>query len=166
MAISLLSTDPINCEKCDYEASDMYDLDAHTWDDESIECNLCDQTFEKDNDLLEHKKESHNASIFQSTSIQKTALQCMCCKESFVSKRELVEHKKTKHLERVSACWKFTNGQCDFGNEKCWFDHSNASKSEIKCNFGCSEFLKHKKTTSPKICTTVQKCYNWNLQLH
>ena len=44
----------------------MHDLDAHTWDvhDESIECNLCDQTFEKDNDLLEHKKESHNLSEY------------------------------------------------------------------------------------------------------
>ena len=32
MNISLLSTDPRNCEKCGYEAESMYDLDAHTWD--------------------------------------------------------------------------------------------------------------------------------------
>ena len=45
----------------------MYDLDAHTWDvhDESIECNLCDQTFEKDTDLLEHKKESHRVQLYR-----------------------------------------------------------------------------------------------------
>ena len=61
----------------------MYDLDAHTWDihDESIECNFCDQTFENDNDLLEHKKESHNISIYNGTSKQKTGLQCMFCKD-------------------------------------------------------------------------------------
>ena len=144
----------------------MYDLDAHTWDihDESFECNFFDQTFEKNDDLLEHKKESHNASIIQGTSKQKTGLQCMFCKESFVSKRELMEHMKTKHPERVSACWKFTNEECDFGNEKCWFNYSNASKSEIKCKFceqnfsNQSEFLKHRKQHHLKF---VPQCRNF-----
>ena len=60
MDISLISTDPRSCEKCGYEAEDMYDLDAHTWsehdDDESndelsereinsIKCNFCEETF-------------------------------------------------------------------------------------------------------------------------
>ena len=30
MDISLLSTDPRNCEKCGYKAENMYVLDAHT----------------------------------------------------------------------------------------------------------------------------------------
>ena len=49
MDISLLSTDPRNCDQCGYEAENMYVLDAHTWEmhDDSIMCNLCDNTFEK-----------------------------------------------------------------------------------------------------------------------
>ena len=45
------STDPRNCNKCDYEAEDKYDLDAHTYHDheeemESIGCNSCEKTFQ------------------------------------------------------------------------------------------------------------------------
>ena len=40
------------CIKCNYEAEDMYDLDAHTWsehdleDDNNFKCNFCDDVFE------------------------------------------------------------------------------------------------------------------------
>ena len=61
MDISLLSTDPRSCEICGFESEDMYDLDAHTWDvhDDSIACNLCDNTFENKRDLNRHKQEEH-----------------------------------------------------------------------------------------------------------
>ena len=61
MNISLLSTDPRNCEICGYEAESMYVLDAHTWElhDDAVECNFCENTFENESDLLKHKKEEH-----------------------------------------------------------------------------------------------------------
>ena len=81
---------------------------------------------------------------------QKHGLQCKFCEECFESKRELMEHRKKEHTERVSVCWKFTSGQCEYGIEKCWFNHGT-ERSETKCNFceqtfpNMSEFLTHRK---------------------
>ena len=150
MDISLLSTDPRNCEQCDFEAEDMYDLDAHTWDD-SIACDLCDNTYENKCDLMRHIKEEHTQ---KGETKQKYGLQCKFCEECFESKRELMEHSKKEHTERVSVCWKFTSGQCEYGIEKCWFNHISTERCETKCNFceqifpNQSEFLTHRKIYS------------------
>ena len=58
MEISLLSTDPRNCEKWGYKAESLYDLDAHTWEihDHFITCNFCENTFDNKGDLMEQKK--------------------------------------------------------------------------------------------------------------
>ena len=64
-------------------------------------------------------------------------------------------HRKKEHSERVSVCWKFTRGKCDYGNEIFWFNQS-AAKCEIKCNF-CEqifpnqcEFFMHRKSYHKK----------------
>ena len=52
MDISMDSQNPRNCEKCESEAEDLYDFDAHTCEihmstaeDESFTCNFWDNTF-------------------------------------------------------------------------------------------------------------------------
>ena len=68
MDISLSSQDPRNCELCEYEAENMYDFDAHTWElhmssaedgPNHIPCTFCDETFENNRDLMNHKKKEH-----------------------------------------------------------------------------------------------------------
>ena len=62
MNISLNITDPRNCEKCGFEAEDLYQYDAHTWevhDEDSLECKFCDEAFENKGDLMSHNKEEH-----------------------------------------------------------------------------------------------------------
>ena len=96
---------PRNCDKCSYEAEDLYDFDAHRWSEhisysedspDSIVCSFCDQIFER--------------------------------------KGELMRHKKNEHEENVKTCWKFTAGNCTFGDDKCWFMHNREIKStEYKC---------------------------------
>ena len=107
MDISLLSTDPRNCEVCDFEAEDFYDLDAHTWDD-SVACDSCDNTYENKCDLMRHMKEEHT----QKGEIkQKHGLKCKFCEECFESKRELMEHRKKEHTERVREAFNKKNGK-------------------------------------------------------
>ena len=46
-----------------------------------------------------------------------------------------MEHKKKDHLEKVSLCWKYSSGTCEFGDLNCWFSHSESS---FKCKM-CDE---------------------------
>ena len=52
-----------------------------------------------------------------------TSLQCQHCDRKFSTLRDLMTHKKMKHIENVSLCWHFSNGECLFGEETCWFKH-------------------------------------------
>ena len=67
-----LSIGPRFCRKCDYQAEDGYDLDAHFWgehddtDNETINCKFCDEVFESLNDLMKHMKTNHRENIFGS----------------------------------------------------------------------------------------------------
>ena len=73
-SVSVQTDEIILCHKCDYEAEDRYELDAHTWsahDDESMEvhdyggeihkvdnyaddfkCNFCDNNFKTKRDMM------------------------------------------------------------------------------------------------------------------
>ena len=76
---------------------------------------------------------------------------------------QLMEHRKKNHTESVQLCWNFSSGKCGYGDDKCWFLHCKASKSEMKCNFcdktfaSQSEFLTHRKRYHKQI---VQPCRN------
>ena len=62
----MISTDPRNCEKCGFEAEDLYQYDAHTWevhDEDSLECKFCDEAFENKGDLMSHNKEEHKENL-------------------------------------------------------------------------------------------------------
>ena len=70
-----------------------------------------------------------------------------------------MKHKKNQHIDKVSTCWGFIHGTCDFGDEKCWFKHSEQER--IKCNMwddiftSKPEFHKHKKQMQRSL---VEKC--------
>ena len=65
-----------------------------------------------------------------------------------------MKHKKRKHLEKVTGCWKFEAGICDFDDQSCWFSHCLKQKDDLKmlkCRTCDKEFktlsdcLQHKK---------------------
>ena len=144
--VSLLSTDPRNCFQCGFEAEDMYQFDAHTWD-------------EHDDDA---SNEEPGEKALNETK-QNSSHPCNLCDDKFEFKSLLMEHKKKEHTESVKECWNFSSGKCGYGEVKCWFLHSNTSKSEMICNicekhFPCqSEYLTHRKKYHKQI---VPRCRN------
>ena len=119
------------CTVCNYEAEDMYDLDAHTWSEHD------------DSDESDHHKF------------------CKFCNFDSEHKRDLMLHIKNEHVDKVSICWHFSVGNCPFGDESCWFIHRNDKEykcnlcEQIYTNQ--SDYLKHKKTMHEHI---VKQCKN------
>ena len=65
-SVSTQTDEIILCQKCDYEAEDKYELDAHTWElhdseanEDIVTCWYCDDDFETKLDLMKHKKREH-----------------------------------------------------------------------------------------------------------
>jgi hypothetical protein len=65
---------PRNCEKFNYAAEDMYNLDAHTWTEHEessysegggkfSSCNLCEEVLQTKGDLMKHKKDEDNEKV-------------------------------------------------------------------------------------------------------
>ena len=74
-----------------------------------------------------------------------------------------MKHTKKDHSTFVSICWKNQAGDCEFGNNSCWFAHEKTTNEKIICNncdstFKCRpEYLKHRKQ---RHLEKVPKCTN------
>ena len=88
-----MSEGPRHCDKCDYEAEDGYDLDAHGW--------------------TEHEEDASELDV-HTTKCVGEALQFNFCDKTFQTLKNLM-HKKQDHLENVAACWNFSYGNCELG---------------------------------------------------
>ena len=62
-----------------------------------------------------------------------------------------MQHKKIQHSEKVAQCWKFSAGNCEYEDKKCWFNHTIKETQDIECvlsgkGFGTqSDFYSHRK---------------------
>ena len=48
---------------------------------------------------------------------------CKACEEVFKVKSEFMKHRRHEHVESVPLCRDASNGSCQFGKVKCWFNH-------------------------------------------
>ena len=127
------------CNECKCPAEDIYDLGEHMFEIHSSR----------------YEGEGHYKESGSTDSMQSDGFTCNFCEEKFVKHGGLMNHKKTKHRDKVAICWKFSAGNCSFGDAYCWFLHSEYEESctspEWKCNFCDNEFrcqselLRHKK---------------------
>ena len=81
-----------------------------------------------------------------------------------------MQHSKKQHTEQVSVCWKFLDGNCDFGNDFCWFLHDTSTEKmsiKSKCKVCDSTYnsraalMKHKKYNHAEMvpdCKNMIKC--------
>ena len=65
-SVSIQTEEIILCHKCDFEAEDKYELDAHTWElhdteasEDIVTCWYCGDDFETKSDLMKHRKREH-----------------------------------------------------------------------------------------------------------
>ena len=156
MDISTESQGARYCVICDYEAEDMYDLEAHHWS-EHEEVDEVDHT---------RRKSSETFLAYQKPKYEQRSIGCNLCDDKFETRDNLMKHKKINHNEKVAACWNFSSGYCEFGEETCWFNHSKditSKPAEFKCNL-CGKdflarpsFLEHRKNEHKQV---VKKCNN------
>ena len=145
-----LSLGPRFCRKCDYQAEDGYDLDAHFWgehddaENETIYCKFCDEIFVSLHDLMKHKKTNHREKVslcdnfsngsciygdencwflHENETEKIKEFKCNFCKKEFYKTSDFLKHRKIEHEQLVPACNRFKDGKCIFGADKCWFQH-------------------------------------------
>ena len=156
----------ICCILCIYVATCEEQLTWHMGKDHDKEtnyfdtdfpCDICGKWCRSEADQAHHMRK-HEAIKTEQT------ISCNFCSKTFESKRDMMTHKKSEHTEKVSACWDFASGNCNLGNDVCWFNHCEGlRKSEFKCNV-CKQLfdnhnilMLHKKSEHT---TTVKKCTN------
>ena len=120
-----------------------------------IKCKHCDDQFSDIWSLMNHRKLKHADLVAQCKNIklngecrftsekcwwnhdskksnQNAVIQCYICKESFTSKSEMMKHRKREHRSRVRKCSKFSENQCPFLDESCWFLYEGDVNKEIE----------------------------------
>ena len=162
---------PIFCYECDFPAEDYHDLGEHMMEFHAFACRICGDSFEDQEGLAEHEQ-THNEDTSNDLNSHKSkpdhmkSNSCNICAENFETVRSVMIHKKGQHKDKVSKCWKFTAGNCELGDDICWFIHSESTQSdftEIKCNLCEKAFshqnnlMQHKKSEH---LTTVKACKN------
>ena len=123
--------------------------------DEVIKCKHCDDQFSDIWSLMNHRKLKHAHLVAQCKSItlngkcrftsekcwwshdtKKTdhnlAIKCFICDKSFTSKSEMMKHRKREHRSKVRKCTNFTQNQCPFVSESCWFLHEEDVNTGIE----------------------------------
>merc|ERR1719186_2005279 len=115
--------------------SEAHDLSSDHFDPDNF-CDICDRLCKTERDLFTHKKE-HQQTILHPNDNQSIRLSCNFCENKFDKIGNLMAHKKENHSEKVSICWHFTAGICEFGDKKCWFVHSKTKRTVEAVQFEC-----------------------------
>ena len=73
-------------------------------------------------------------------------------------------HRRDNHYDLLKTCRYFLMGNCQFGNEKCFYRHEENGSIKFKCNF-CEnvlntkdELMKHRKQQHEE---TVSNCRDY-----
>ena len=144
---------PRNCMRCNYEAEDMYDLDAHTWSEHeeaeyyTIQCKFCDEAFHTLGDMMLHKKERHAVKVIdcRNFSIGQCSFgedkcwfvhnntienfKCNMCDQTFHSRSDVMKHRKNMHLDCIQNCKNILDkGSCPYKND-CWYKHATSTEN-------------------------------------
>jgi hypothetical protein len=50
---------------------------------------------------------------------------CNFCEKTYTNQTDYLNHKKRNHENSVKQCTNMSNGSCKYGQERCWFKHTN-----------------------------------------
>lgn len=128
------SEDLVFCYECEFPAEDFHKLGEHMLEHHfNSNCQTCDEIFTTKEKLADHVMEDHNKEgLSQKSKIER--INCNFCEKVFETTSDLMKHKKQHHGEKVSICWNFSIGTCEFSDHLCWFRYSTPIPS---CNMKC-----------------------------
>ena len=147
-------------EELNWHMGEDHDLSTESYFDTDFPCDLCGKWCRSGSDLVYHLRKHEVSTISK-------VISCIICEEKFETTKNMMIHKKQHHKEQVSSCWKFTAGNCELGDDVCWFLHSEGLTQsiipDIKCNLcekvfhNLNKFMEHKKSVH---VTSVKQCKN------
>ena len=158
------------CNECEYPAEDIYDLGEHMYEIHSSRyegegevcfvCDICNDRFVTNLELSGHAEKHHR---------EAGSIKCKFCDECHQSKTELMRHNKQVHISTVSTCWNYSLGTCVFGDQACWFKHSEpVASSNMQCKIcdkifpNKSEYHMHRKENHTVLVTPCLGAQNGN----
>ena len=145
-----------NCDECAHQTNSLDNLKKHlnathhkskhaTPFSEKIPCNFCATKFGSNTELEEHRRKSHKTfkpfrnlpncpyesnCLFNHNTIDTNMFLCYECGLAFNIFSDLMFHRKTKHT--MNKCSKFSENDCKFTGESCWYNHSEVSSDKFK----------------------------------
>ena len=92
--------------------------------------------------------------------IESAKIKCNKCDKEFDNKPEFMKHKKQHHRQSVPACINKAEGNCIFGEDKCWFIHDDQEiENDSEDN---QDFCKDQDKSRPDHVTLMMKMLNKN----
>ena len=131
-----------NCKKCSFQTNSESSLKKHekaakhesiTTVLNGIKCNLCEQSFPNENDIVIHKRNDHRSfrpcknlpncpygtDCMFNHQIKTNKFTCYECGEEFETLNNLMGHRRNNHTMRT--CDRFLRNECKY--KFCWFPH-------------------------------------------
>ena len=143
-----------NCEECDFQTNNSFQLQKHKSLKHFMICKFCGKQYKTKGELMEHRKSEHpNAvarcnkylsgiCIFSSekcwwmhtnnTEVQTNRIEFFICCQIFQNRMEVMKHRKTMHRTFVRQCKEYKIQNCRFQDESCWFLHDKESLKEVQ----------------------------------
>ena len=95
--------------------------------------------------LRKHEKEVHEEATILTQpefgdQISREVIKCKFCNDVFKDKCELMKHSREDHKDKMSLCWNFQAGDCQY-QDQCWFSHEinpTQFNQQYNCN-SCEE---------------------------
>ena len=123
----------------------------------SEKCFTCDKEFPSYWNLMNHRKAEHPSAkkcryfamgqckfddevcwyshVLNNQKDKKDPLSentCKECNNTFLTKTELMKHKKKSHKDKIQTCRKYSQGNCSFDENSCWYSHDAGIKNEVE----------------------------------
>ena len=143
-----------NCPECFFRGTQLIELNNHinlkhtkgVGNEGNLKCRNCGDDFVSKWNLMNHRKNKHLENVApcrnhrerrcpysddkcwwnhnENQQEQEEHFKCFFCGKTFKSKTELMSHRKREHGQAVKTCFKFTQNDCMFKDESCWFNHT------------------------------------------
>ena len=127
-------------------------------------CNDCDFQGTKEIELNKHINLKHRVP----GQFIDQKIKCRNCGDIFTTKWNLMTHRKKMHMNTVAFCRNKTEGNCDYSDDMCWWNHNVEMQNgdQVKC-YVCNktferktEMMKHRKKEHSEVVMPCRKFQN------